>query len=86
MNFSEIVACTLVAYSHNGDYIAISKRQELFIYDSDKLSILYQYKIDSTIERIEWSPDDKFLMMVNLKEDKIQLRCLDSSAVDMNHD
>jgi hypothetical protein len=71
MNFSEIVSCTLVAYSHSGDYIAISKRQELFIYDSDKLSILYQYKIDSNIERIEWSPDDKFVMMINIKEDKI---------------
>ena len=31
MNFSEIVSCSLVSYSHSGDYIAIAKRAELFV-------------------------------------------------------
>ena len=33
-----------------------------------------------------WSPDDNFLMMVNTKEQRVHIRCLESELVEMDYE
>ena len=46
MNFSEIVQCSLVSYSHSGEYLAVVKKAELYIYQADGLEIEMQLTLE----------------------------------------
>ena len=96
MNFSELVPHQNAAFSHQGDHLAISKDNELFvsliiyltyniqIYDADKLTIVHRFQTPCAIEQLKWSPDDSFIMCINLKKCVIHLRTITNEVIEMN--
>ena len=56
----------------------------LQIYDSEKLVIVNKFKLPCEIEQLKWSPDDCFIMCINLKKCAIHLKNLRESAIEMN--
>jgi len=76
MNFSELVPYQQANFSHNGNFLAISKGNELYIYDADRLQIIRRFILQDEVQKIKWSPDDNFLMVVNLKTNSVHLRCI----------
>ena len=82
MNFSELVPYQQAAFSHNGNYLAISKDSNLFVYDADQLQIVNRFNFTDEVQKIKWSPDDNFLMIVNTKTNSVHLRCINNDVIE----
>jgi hypothetical protein len=70
MNFSEIVSCSLVVYSHKGHYIAISKRQDLFV-STSLFNIWLDLRRGQTVNSVPIQVHGR-----HLKTDVVPRRCL----------
>jgi WD40 repeat protein len=82
MNFSVLLPYQQANFSHNGNFLAISKGSDLFIYDADTLQIKRRFVFQDEVQKIKWSPDDNFLMVVNLKTNTVHLRCINEEVIE----
>ena len=82
MNFTDPIPFKCAEYSNNGYFLAISKLQELTIFDSDNFTRVQSFVVNEVITQVQWSPDDKFIMVVTGKTQEIHLRCFDSAIVE----
>lgn len=82
MNFTDPIPFKCAEYSNNGFFLAISKQNELTIFDSDNFTRVQNFILPDTITQAQWSPDDKFIMVLLGKTQEIHLRCFDSSIVE----
>ena len=82
MNFTDPIPFKCAEYSNNGYFLAISKLNELTIFDSDNFTRQENFIMADVITQVQWSPDDKFIMIILGKTQEIHLRCFDSSIIE----
>ncbi|CDW74000.1 wd-repeat protein [Stylonychia lemnae] len=81
MNFSDPIPQSACHFSNQGNLLAIAKSQELYIFETEKLSVRDKFVFKDVITSIEWSPDDNFIMAVLAKQNQIHLRCLNPDVI-----
>lgn len=86
MNFTDPIPYKCAEYSNQGYFLAISKANELTIFDSDTFNREQHFIFPDTISAIKWSPDDNFLMAVIGKLNEVHLRCFNSDVVDQQQE
>lgn len=82
MNFTDPIPFKCAEYSHNGFFLAISKGNELTIFDSESFTRIHHYQFNEVISQLQWSPDDKFILIMLPKVQEVHLRCFDSTVVE----
>lgn len=82
MNFTDPIPFKCCEYSRQGFFLAISKGNELTIFDSDTFTREQHFIFPDVITSIEWSYDDNFLMAVLGKSEEIHLRCFSTQVVE----
>lgn len=78
MNFTDLMPFKCAEYSHKGHYLAISKTNELTIYNSQNFTTEYHYVVNEQISQISWSPDDMFIFIFLGKLQEVHFRCFNS--------
>jgi len=63
MNFTDPIPFKCAEYSNNGFFLAISKSNEVTIFDSDNFTREQHFTFNEAVTQIKWSPDDNFLMV-----------------------
>ena len=48
------------------------------------MQIVHKFVISDEVQKIKWSPDDKFIMCINNKTNTIHLRTLTEDVIDAN--
>ena len=74
MNFTDPIQFKCTEYSNNGYFLAISKGNELTIFDSDNFTREYQFVLPDVITGLQWSPDNNFIMCILGKIQEVHLR------------
>jgi len=86
MNFTDPIPFKCAEYSKNGFFLAISKDKELTIFDSDNFTRVQNFAFPEAITSVQWSPDDKFIMLLLGKTQEIHIRCFDREIVENQSD
>ena len=81
MNFTDPIPFKCAEFSHSGFYLAICKANELIIFDADSFSRVHSFTFEETIGAVQWSPDDKFVLVLLPKLHEVHMRCFDNTVV-----
>lgn len=82
MNFTDPMPYKCAEFSHRGYFVAISKGNELTIYDSESFATEQRFVFGETISQIKWSPDDDFMMIILGKSQEIHLKCFNNAIIE----
>jgi len=64
MNFTDPIPFKCAEFSNQGYFLAISKGNELTIFDSETFTKEQQFIFPDTVTAVKWSPDDNFVMAI----------------------
>ena len=58
----------------------------LQIYEANQFQIVKKFFMDEEVQKLKWSPDDKFIMSVNVKTCTVHIRALSNDVIEDNLD
>ena len=80
MNFSDLIPHTNIAlFSKSGHAVAIANGFDVQIYDTGNLNIIVQYSFPDIVSQIQWSNDDKYIVVSICKRGLAYVKSLEDS-------
>ena len=52
------------------------------VYESTQLQVVHQFLLEDEIQKLKWSPDDKFIMSINVKSHTVHVRALSTDVIE----